>query len=127
MYKIIEKDVDNIIDKIDFNQLKNKSILITGSSGLIGIYLISCLKRLQKELNIKVYSWNKSEIEEEFKYFFDFDCNIINEDITDISQFETLPTFDYIIHAAGYGQPGKFLENKIKTIQINTSSTIELI
>jgi nucleoside-diphosphate-sugar epimerase len=128
MYKIIEQDVEDIINKINFTQLENKSILITGASGIIGVYLMSCLKRLYKNLNIKVYAWTKSEIDENLSSLFDFDLTIINEDITDIINYkETLPLFDFIIHAAGYGQPGKFLENKIKTIEINTSVTIELI
>ena len=35
--------------------------------------------------------------------------------------------FDYIIHAAGYSQPAKFLDDKVKTIKLNTLSTIELL
>ena len=33
---------------------------------------------------------------------------------------------DYIIHAAGYGQPSKFTNDKIATIAVNTTTTIEL-
>ena len=126
MYKIIEKDIDRILLNISLIPLKNKSILITGASGLLGIYFILCLKRLQKDYNLSVYVWIKNEIEIKFQYFFDFPCTIIKEDITDINIFNSLPNFDIIIHSAGYGQPDKFVENKIKTIQINTLSTIEL-
>ena len=49
MYKIIENDVDKILSKVNLSPLKNKSILITGASGLLGSYFVSCLKRLQKE------------------------------------------------------------------------------
>jgi UDP-glucuronate decarboxylase len=34
--------------------------------------------------------------------------------------------FDLIIHAAGYAQPAKFLENEIATIRVNTELTMEL-
>jgi nucleoside-diphosphate-sugar epimerase len=33
---------------------------------------------------------------------------------------------DCVIHAAGYGQPGLFLDDKLKTLAINTSATLEL-
>ena len=102
MHAIIEEDIDRIISKIDFSCLKNKSILITGSSGLLGIYLVGCLKRLQKKLNISVYSWSKTEIPENLKYFFDFDCHAVTGDITNILKIQRLPTFDFIIHVAKF-------------------------
>ena len=123
MIEIIMSDIDNL--NINLGKLKNKSILITGSTGLIGIYLLASLKKYQKEYNINIYTWYRNEITI-FKEFFK-DCNLIIGDITDEKNFENLPNFDYIIHAAGYGQPGKFLENKIKTIQLNTYSTIKLL
>lgn len=123
---IIESDVNNIIKSIDFEKLRNKSILITGSSGLLGIYFVSCLKTIQNEYNIDAYFWIKSDIDSYFKSFFDFDCTIIKEDISNPKSFDNLPMFDFIIHSSGYGQPDRFLENKIKTIQINTTATINL-
>lgn len=36
------------------------------------------------------------------------------------------PDADYIIHAAGYGQPLKFTKDKIATIKVNTKTTIDL-
>jgi len=38
-----------------------------------------------------------------------------------------LPSADNVIHAAGYGQPGKFLENPVKTIRLNTAVTADLM
>jgi UDP-glucuronate decarboxylase len=109
---------------LDFSKLKNKTILITGASGLVGIHLLSSLKSIQKIYNIKIYTWNKNT-NELFNYLFE-DCERIICDITDLNIYESLPKFDYIIHSSGYGQPGKFLSDKIKTIEINTVSTIKL-
>jgi nucleoside-diphosphate-sugar epimerase len=109
---------------LDFSKLKNKTILITGASGLVGIHLLSSLKSIQKIYNIKIYTWNKNT-NELFNYLFE-DCERIICDITDLNVYESLPKFDYIIHSSGYGQPGKFLSDKIKTIEINTVSTIKL-
>jgi len=109
----------------DFTKLKNKTILITGASGLIGLHLLESLKDIKKEYNITIYTWNKTA-NPEFDYLFE-DCIRILSDITEYDGFEELPMFDYIIHSSGYGQPGKFLFDKIKTIKINTSSTINLL
>jgi UDP-glucuronate decarboxylase len=122
---MIKKECESIVNKIDFSELKNKNILVTGASGLIGVYMISCLKEIKEKYNVTIFAWVKNEIDENFKNIFD-GCNIIKKDITDTSSFHDLPNFDYIIHAAGYGQPGKFLENKIKTITLNTTATINL-
>ena len=110
---------------IDFSSFKDKKVLITGASGLVGIHLLSTLKKIQKQYNITIYTWNKNE-NNLFSDFF-VDCEKIVSDITDLSVFEKLPKFDFIIHSSGYGQPGKFLLNKIKTIEINTISTIKLL
>lgn len=122
---IIIDESKEIIKNINFSQLNNKKILITGASGLIGVYLVSCLKQIMKTHNIDIFVWVQNDIDIIFSDIF-HDCTIIKNDITDISSFLKLPEFDCIIHAAGYGQPDKFMDDKIKTISLNTTSTIEL-
>ena len=123
MIDIITSDFDNF--DFDFSKLKNKSILITGASGLVGIYFLASIKKKQSEYNIKIYTWNRN-LNTIFDPLFE-NCERIICDITDKEVYKTLPKFDCIIHSAGYGQPGKFLDDKIKTIEINTSVTINLI
>lgn len=123
---MIIEECNDIVKSLNFNNLKNKSVLVTGASGLIGVYMISCLKLLKEEHNIEIFAWIKSDISISHKHIFE-GVRIIKGDITDVVCFQDLPSFDYIIHAAGYGQPGKFLEDKIKTITLNTLSTIQLL
>lgn len=123
---IIIEESKEIVKKIDFTQLRNKKILVTGASGLIGVYLVSCLKQVSKTENIKIFVWVQNDIDSIFTEIFD-GCTIIKSDITDYSNFLLLPEFDCIIHASGYGQPDKFMFDKIKTISLNTTSTIELL
>jgi len=124
----MKSDMQNLLLNdylIDFSSLRNKTILITGSSGLIGLHLLSSLKKVQKVLNITIYTWNKTK-NELFDFIFE-DCNTIYSDITEITNLGFLPYFDLIIHSSGYGQPNKFLQNKIKTIEINTTVTLRLL
>lgn len=127
MFSIIEEDVIPTVNKIDFSQLENKNVLVTGATGIVGIYMLACLAQVQKKYNIKIYIWNKNEIPAYLRSSFRFEHVKITYDLTEEKSFENLMNFDYIIHAAGYGQPAKFLDDKIKTIKLNTSSTIGLL
>jgi nucleoside-diphosphate-sugar epimerase len=125
MYKLIQTESDHISNIIDFSQLQNKKILITGASGLVGLFMISSIAKHVKDYNIELWTWTNTPIESNVLPLFNR-CHFVTGDICDLSLMESLPTFDVIIHSAGYGQPSKFLDNKIKTIQINTTATIEL-
>jgi len=124
---VIYEDAKDVLAKINFDYLNNKSILVTGASGLLGVYFISCLRFLKKKYNIKVYAWYNSALPDYFEDYFNFDLVKIRHDITDDAYFDQLPKFDIIIHSSGYAQPLKFVEDKIKTIKINTLATLKLL
>lgn len=127
-FQFIKDDVSKIHSNIDFTEMKNKSILITGATGLVGTYLLLSLNDIIDSYNIKVTIIHKSEIDDVFRDIIDFSkVTCINEDITNINLLEqSLGKYDYIIHSAGYGQPNKFLENELKTLELNTTSTFFL-
>lgn len=127
--QIIIEDAKKVIDKVNFAILDNKSILITGASGLIGTYFVACLYNvlISKGVKFKVTLLIHSQTPDFLKPLIEkMDCAIYVGDLTDYHFHKTLPKSDFIIHAAGYGQPGKFIENPIKTIQINSSATMHL-
>lgn len=121
----LKKDIDRIIENIDFSNLQDKKVLITGASGLVGFYLAQCVRRLQNELNISIYLSYKSSIPEYLKEYYDFPYTEIKEDITTIELKSNF--FDVIIHSSGYAQPMKFLNDSLTTIKINTNATINLL
>jgi|688.fasta_scaffold116458_2 nucleoside-diphosphate-sugar epimerase len=124
---IITEDVKKIVSDIDFSQLQDKRVLVTGASGLIGVYMVACLKEIQTKYNIELYVWLNNPIEEQFSDIFN-GCITITGDITNYNhpRFRLDGPFDYILHLAGYGQPNKFLNNKTKTIALNTTGTLNL-
>lgn len=123
MIELIFGDLKKI--EVNVEPLRNNKILITGASGIVGVYIVSFLKKYKTKFKLEIHTWTKNPIESEFVEIFKDTTNFIG-DITDIEYFDELPTYDCIIHAAGYGQPLRFLEDKIKTIELNTLSTIQL-
>lgn len=124
---IFENDFNKILAAVDFSNLVNKKVLITGASGLLGVYLVLCLSKIKTEYNIKIHVNFQSEIEPYLKYIFEHVDKIYKSDISIIENIKQFEDYDIIIHASGYAQPGKFLANKLKTISINTTSTIALL
>ena len=111
----------------NINDLKNKSILITGANGLIGSYLVEFLQYLNLTLdyNIKIYLMSRSlqKLRKRFKnqsslFFIEQD---LNQQIT-INQ-----TFDYIIHAASNAHPIAFSTDPVGTMKTNLIGTINLL
>lgn len=126
---MILKDVDAVVSQIDFSQLSNKTILITGASGLIGTYVLSTLTHARHvlKLDFKVTLTTYSDSTFYLKDLAYPGDNIVKTDLTDFLEAEKLGQFDYIFHGAGYGQPGKFMINPLKTISLNTTLTAQLL
>jgi len=135
MIELVSNNFCNNFEKIDFSKLKNKRVLLTGCTGLIGIHLLATLQSIRESHNIEIYCLvsKKPEQSDPIKSLFE-NCFIVEGDLTkDASINYLLSIFsenqygiDFIIHAAGYGQPKKFMNNKIDTILLNTNTIINL-
>jgi UDP-glucuronate decarboxylase len=118
----IEKDIQNLLSEANEQFFEGKSILITGASGLVGSYLTTFFQSLDSyELNnLDLYV---SSLSGEFTTEIKGNTKILKGDLTDLNFLETFPAFDLIIHASGYGQPGKFLQDTTKTMKLNSIVT----
>lgn len=121
----LKEDINKITKSIDFSYLKNKKVLITGATGLVGFYLVQCIKKIQKELNIELFLSYKNDIPNYLKIYYDFPYIEIKGDITSVNLESKY--YDVIIHSSGYAQPIKFLEDSLTTIKINTVATTKLL
>jgi UDP-glucuronate decarboxylase len=112
----------------DFRTLNNKRILITGASGLLGIYFLACLRELLDELDrIEIYAVIHSELSDFMVPLISSKgIEIIRGDLTDDHFCGSLPSTDIVIHSAGYAQPAVFMENPLKTLRLNTLTTFKL-
>ena len=127
---IVQEDMKDIYEqKILFDKLKNKSVLITGATGMLATYIIYFLYYLNinKESNIKIYALarNKKKIEEIFNTLID-DKNfvIVNQDVT--KEILIDEKIDYIFHLASSANPKSILDNPVGIIQANTLGTINV-
>jgi nucleoside-diphosphate-sugar epimerase len=120
---------ENLCELLNFNELNNKIIILTGASGLLGVHFLGTIRNLNSNynFNIKTIAITRNKQDGFFSELANFKgVTILTGDITDNNILQSLPNADYIIHAAGYGQPGKFMEDGVKTIMLNTYSTFEL-
>lgn len=127
--EIIINDVENICSQIDHDFLTNKKVLITGSSGLIGTYILAYMASLIKTgIPLEVYAQTFSEPPPHMLELISCGkIKVLQIDLSNINEYKRLPEADVIIHSAGYAQPMLFMSNPIATMQINISATIALL
>lgn len=128
--EMILEDAACIADKIDFSLLDHRSVLVTGASGLLGSYIMACLAHRSKVSGrpLDITAVTRSPLLDYLRPLFDFPgVRVCTGDLGDYAFCRSLPGSDITIHAAGYGQPGKFLRAPIVTMQLNTMATAILL
>ncbi|WP_314293337.1 NAD-dependent epimerase/dehydratase family protein [Fusobacterium periodonticum] len=127
---IVQEDMKDIYNEdILFNKLKNKSVLITGATGMLATYIVYFLYylNLNRDINVKIYilARNRKKIEELFGAFTnDKNFIIVNQDVT--NEILIKEKIDYIFHLASSANPKNILENPIGIIKANTLGTINI-
>ena len=126
---LMEKDAREILERVDFSVFAGKRILLTGASGLIGLNFLALFSEAKKRNNSRLDLTGiiNSEANDVLNYFSqESSFELVRGDLTEPSFLKSLGKFDYVIHAASYGQPGKFMSDPIKTLKLNTVTTFEL-
>ncbi len=110
-------DSERVNRFIDLSNLAGKTITISGATGLLGMNLILTMiyynnHTLEKKIRINALSLNTPPnfFAEIFKIP---EVSLICGDITDEKFINKIPKSEFIIHCAGYGQPLRFIEDKL--------------
>lgn len=109
--------------KLPWEKLKNKSILLSGATGLVGSFLVDVILTKNVEgLNCTVYALGRSE-EKANKRFSNWTSNehftFIPYDINRPFYRPDLGTIDYVLHLASNTHPLQYSTDPIGTITTN--------
>jgi len=127
----IHSDAWNILPAItpEAERLAGKHVLVTGGTGILGVYFMAVLGAIDFSYGLGSLTYTSVHDHGDFNNLVKSlakNAVWMQADLTVGSQVRTLPRSDIIIHAAGYGQPAKFMANPLATISLNTSAMIQL-
>jgi len=120
MFKMIDL-YNRVFDNCDVSKLKNKSVLITGSNGLIGGFITEFLNFLNDKhnYNIEIILTSLSNNPKRIKHLLN--KKYVKYFSQDLSKgFNGNYKVDYCFYCAGYAQPSKFIRQNISTLFLNT-------
>lgn len=114
----------NIIENsdLDWSELKNKSVLITGAAGMLASCMVDILIVLNEEFsyNVSIYALGRTgnKITNRFAEYVKKDYfHILEQDIS--KAFELEDKIDYIVHAASNASPELMLNYPVDTLLAN--------
>lgn len=123
MNKILKEDLEMIVNAdLPFEKFKNKTVLITGASGMIGSYLArSFLKLNERNYNITLIALvrNLDKLGEDIKA--DKHTIVLEQDVCDDINIDQ--NVDVVIHAASPASPVIMKEHPVDTIKANVLGT----
>ena len=125
------QDVMNVAGaELPWHKLKNKTLLLTGASGLIGTFLIDVLMRKNEtdQLGIKIYAAGRNEkaAQKRFADYWDSDCFLFLK--LDVNQpIDSDINFDYILHAASNTHPLQYATDPVNSLMTNLLGTYNLL
>ena len=117
-------DARTVQDRTDLSYFSHKRILVTGASGIIGSNFLSVIASQGQYKTLEIHAVSKSG---KFPVELSDTVKPLIMDLTDPKEVSRLGKYDFILHAAGYGQPGKFLLAPLKTLELNVGLTAKLI
>jgi nucleoside-diphosphate-sugar epimerase len=130
-YTVYNNDLHKIaLSNIDWGMLRDKSILITGATGLIGTFLIDLLmyRNINYNDSIMIYALGRSREKAMIRFNDYFESRFfvfIQQDIQSTIKFDI--SVDYIIHGASNTHPIAYATDPINTILLSVLGTKSIL
>lgn len=131
--RIIEEDLIQISNSsIDWNQIANKTVLITGASGFLPAYMVESIlylnenKLVESPAKIIALVRNITKAKERFDHYKDRnDLQFLQQDVCSKINYDG--EIDFIIHAASQASPKYYKVDPVGTLSANTIGTINIL
>lgn len=129
---VLLKDFESILDsEVDIYTFKNKSILITGATGLIGSLLVKFFMYANErmDLNLSIYALirNQQKADNIYReYLSNSHLKFVKANLGK-NELTLEKNIDYIIHAAAVTQSKIMIEDPVGTIRTAVNGTEEVL
>jgi UDP-glucuronate decarboxylase len=125
---IIERDCRDILSQVSLKKLKGKKVLITGANGFLGQYVAAALSHANRKLGLRcrIHTTGLHAPRAVLASVLRADKKITHKRV-DLTKSFKLGGYDFIFHAAGYGQPSKFTSDPLSVTAINIDASRRLI
>lgn len=122
--RLYSEDIGKVTNlAINWDKLHNKSMLISGSTGLLGSFFTDVLMQKNSEgLGCKIYILGRSESKARNRFSFWWDSenlNFINYDVNQPLKMELGDKIDYVVHLASNTHPLQYATDPVGTITTN--------
>ena len=126
------EDVSYIANlNLPWEKLKNKSVLLSGATGLVGSCFVDVImKKNQQGLNCKVYALGRNEEKAKERFAYCVNSNLyefVSYDISKTLVREDIGTVDYVLHLASNTHPLQYSMDPIGTITTNIFGTYNML
>ena len=112
-------------DSVNWDKLRNKTVLVTGGTGLIGTTLVNGLAYTNRKKNLGIRIICIVRNEGKAKERLDDEILVFTDSIE--KKIEIDESIDYIIHGANPTSSAFFVHNPVETIQIAVNGTTNLL
>lgn len=130
--KIIQEDIDEIIASVScWEQLKNKTVLLTGATGMLPSYMAFTILRLNELRNYNIKLILIVRDVKKFVHFYGNDffsnANVVLKKIDLTKPFDINEHIDFIIHGASVASSHMYLTNPVEVSLPNMLATYILL
>lgn len=125
--KNYDRDIKYVCNlDLPWDKLQNKTVLISGASGMIGTFLIDVLMKRKNKIRVVAIGRNEEKAKERFnEYWLDPYFVYVNQDINEPLKLQEKS--DYVIHAASNTHPVAYSSDPIGTIITNIIGTKNML